>query len=85
MKLIVKGQVFPKVWEIANSIKKLRQVEIDCNQTLRFEYIIAKDYNSRIVTSVLDFSLNHNGISFILYVVSNNYSIFPSKLLVNLR
>lgn len=24
MKLIVKGQVFPKVWEIANSIKKLR-------------------------------------------------------------
>ena len=24
MKLIVRGQVFPKVWELANSIKKLR-------------------------------------------------------------
>ena len=24
MKLIVKGQVFPKVWDIANSVKKLR-------------------------------------------------------------
>lgn len=24
MKLIVKGQVFPKVWKIANSVKKLR-------------------------------------------------------------
>lgn len=25
MKLIVKGQVFPKIWDIANSVKKLRE------------------------------------------------------------
>ena len=31
MKLIVKGQVFPKVWELANSIKKLRDERKDVN------------------------------------------------------
>ena len=31
MKLIVRGQVFPKVWEIANNIKKLRDERKDVN------------------------------------------------------
>ena len=31
MKIVVKGQIFPKIWDIANSVKKIRDERKDFN------------------------------------------------------